>query len=172
MEKSFTYLGKEIKILLYKYDDYIKNRIYYKSSMIYSPRISLAENHFELYKAIAKFLTKKKVKTITGPVLSGALMAHAIALSSSGKLDPQYLDKPEGRYSTDKHSNYPEINKSYALVDDIVSSGKAIIYAAQQCLDNCGEEPKYIIVLDIRHKEVILPKWIEEKIYVVVIKDL
>jgi hypothetical protein len=96
-----------------------------------SPRMSLGKP--EAFQAVADWLHAIGVATICGPILSGAQMAFAVAMFSDQRgprqdreksLRPAYLSKVG--YTAHKHSDWVDIVKPYAIIDDIVDTGETL----------------------------------------------
>lgn len=87
----------------------------------------------KVLKELAKYLAKTKVKTVAGPVLSGALFAQALEESSgSNKLvRASYIPKPG--YRPEKHTSAARdlIERPWIFVDDIISAGTSLKRSAE-----------------------------------------
>lgn len=164
MSEIFAWENNKRIISLSKYKD--ENYLFH--DVPDSSRWDVQELHYDIYQAITEFLISKKIRTVAGPVLSGALMAHSIALFSNEKIRAIYLGKPDAQYTPAHHSDYPEILFPYVIVDDIICSGEAMRFSIDQCLNNNNRRPKYIIVFDsgptTKHA---LPGWAKNILYLV-----
>lgn len=98
-----------------------------------------------LYKSVANWLVRENIKTIVGPVCSGAVMAYAIATHSGGKLIHGFTKKANGKYKPEVHYSELNISGDYVVVDDIIATGAEIIYTMEMCYERTDCLPKAIL---------------------------
>lgn len=86
---------------------------------------------------------KMEANTVAGPVLSGAVMATAVATYAAQhdyKLQAMFLSKPGNRYLPMHHSQLGirrtfssiDLPRRIVLVDDIISTGCAILHSIKE----------------------------------------
>lgn len=97
----------------------------------------------EAYQAAALWLETVGITHIAGPILSGAQMAHTVALFSRMKIRPIYI--PKDGYHPKKHCIVQTMTPDYAIIDDIVESGEGLFRAIEYTRGKTGFDPKYII---------------------------
>lgn len=79
----------------------------------------------EAFLALADLLMGLGIRAVCGPVLSGAQMAYAVALLSNNEIMAKFLPKPG--YAPRKHYGRLTLEGPYAIIDDIVDTGEAMM---------------------------------------------
>lgn len=93
--------------------------------------------------ALADLLMGLGIHTICGPVLSGAQMAYVVSLFSGQEIASRFLPKPG--YAPRKHYGRLTLGAPYAIIDDIVDTGEALM-ESMEAAEGVAKEPPSMIV--------------------------
>jgi len=145
LKPVYSWQNGQVCICIYPaFTNCFQNYIPNHNNGIGSPRGHIP--HPDMFTAIVDWLISMDVKTICGPILSGAALAYAVSVVSKYRISAVYLLKPDGRYSTDKHSLTKSFVGKYAIIDDYVVTGRAM-EVSLDCVRRWGDgrEPSVII---------------------------
>lgn len=84
----------------------------------------------DVFTSIAQYFVSEGIKTVVGPVLSGAQIAYAIAVHARGRLRINYTKK--AGYSPRVHGETYYLEQPWAFVDDIIGTGNAYKECVQE----------------------------------------
>lgn len=103
----------------------------------------------KLYACVARWLVRNDIRSVAGPVCSGAVMAYAISVASGNKIVRGFTSKVNGEYSPAQHRkgfrDGFDMAGRFVVVDDLIASGSEIMHTIQECASNIGQNPKAIL---------------------------
>ena len=96
-------------------------------------------------RGLARYLVHEGFTVVGGPVLSGALFANELQVASGGKLHAMFMHK-DG-YEPAKHSSLLRRPQGkWALVDDLICTGKAVVNGVKQMLNEGVAVPPTLVL--------------------------
>jgi hypothetical protein len=130
------------------------------------PYFSAVDEQMRLYRGIARWCAEIGVKSIGGPVATGALLAQGVFVASEGNIRAFFIPKEKAHYCRLGHGPGVQGKRRgpFLLIDDCVDTGNQM----NHCLKYIKAAPRAILILQYNFEMLkVLPDKVSDVVYVI-----